>query len=82
MKCICKDMKNAGCYMNTTTYKSVNYNGFTLYENYGVWYLEFQDKPFDSNAIEIFYCPFCGRKLNHWRWAKARRKENFDKYIK
>jgi hypothetical protein len=66
----------AGLDASTMTYKSANYRGFTLHENYGSWRLEFGDK-----SVEIFYCPFCGKQLNKWDWAATRRKENFEKYF-
>ena len=37
--------------------------------------LRFQDD--FSKSVEIFYCSFCGRKLNNWNWANERRAENF-----
>ena len=80
MKCICENMIEAGCDMHNTTYKSVDYKGFTLHENYGTWDLQFSDDV--RQSIEIFYCPFCGRKLNKWGWANERRKANFEKHIK
>lgn len=80
MKCICKNMKASGLDRDVVRHKSENYDGFVLCEIYGRWYLE-EDK-FAGKSIEIFYCPFCGRTLNHWYFAKDHRKENFEKYFK
>ena len=68
MNCICENMVKDGLDMHTTTYKSVDCNGFTLRENYGTWDLQFSKDV--SQRVEIFYCPFCGRRLNNWSWAK------------
>ena len=76
MNCICENMRAAGHDGSTTNYESASYRGFTLYENYGTWWLEF-----DGESAEIFYCPFCGKQLNKWGWAAERRKENFEKYF-
>lgn len=78
-KCICENMIESGIDMHNTTYKSIDYRGFTLNENYGTWDLRFVNDIYKS--VEIFYCPFCGKKLNRWDWADNRREENFKKYI-
>ena len=73
MDCICQHMQKHGMDMHVITYKSVDYKNFYLYECYGTWYLRFNrynDDVYDS--IEIFHCPFCGRKLNNWHWAEDR----------
>lgn len=72
MKCICKNMKEAGLDRDLIRHKSENYDGFVFCEIYGRWYL--QEDKFAGNGIEIFYCPLCGRKLNHWWFAKDDRK--------
>lgn len=79
MNCICKDMIKIGIDMHNPTYKSVDYRGFRLHETYGKWDLQFSDDV--RQSIEIFYCPFCGKKLNNWVWADGRRKENFERYL-
>ena len=69
MKCICKNMKEAGLDRDVIRYQSEkNYDGFVLCKVYGCWYL--QEDKFDGKGVEVFYCPFCGRRLNHWWWAK------------
>lgn len=79
MKCICENMIEVGADMHNPIYKSANYKNLALYESYGFWYLQFLND--NKNNIEIFYCPFCGRKLNKWYCAKERRIENFKRGI-
>jgi hypothetical protein len=76
-------MTQSGHDMHTDTYQSMDYHGFTLNENYGTWDLQFEDKANRiSRRIDIFYCPFCGKKLNRYDWATKRRKEGFEEYTR
>ena len=84
-KCICENMHEDGMDMTTIPRRSVDYNGMSLYENYGWWWLQFDrgDRVEGKcRSIEIFYCPLCGRRLNNWEWANDRRIENLNKYAK
>jgi hypothetical protein len=61
--------------MQVPTLASPTYRGLILYETYGTWRLECNNDV--QTSVEIFYCPFCGKKLNNWDWAMDRIKENF-----
>lgn len=79
MNCICEDMIEVGMDVHNPMYQSVDYKGFILHETYGVWWLKSSK---DTHlSVDIFYCPFCGRKLNNWHWSDERRKENFERYF-
>lgn len=85
--CMCEDLPyEHGEMCGGVAHTSKRYNDhFYLEENYGTWKLCFskEGKIFDTvyNSMDIFYCPFCGRKLNHWDWAEKRRRENFEEYL-
>lgn len=57
---------------------------FYLEEEFGIWDLVFKDKENYNYTprMEIFYCPFCGRKLNTWHFAEEHREGNFKKFVK
>lgn len=81
-KCLCEDLKADGFNMHIIEYFSADYNGFKLKEYYGTWQIQHDSDNRYANGIEIFYCPFCGRQLNHYSWMAQKRRENFEKHIK
>ena len=71
MKCICENMKYSHSEMGgLSVYTTENHKGFILEECYGSWKLRFQQNKGDLNFVDIYYCPFCGRKLNNWEWSE------------